>query len=777
MRAILCREYGPIDDLVLDDVPPPEVRPGTVNVRVLAAGVNYVDTLIVQGRYQLKMPTPFSPGSECVGEVIEVAADVARDAPHLTVGTRVLVAAGSGAYAEQVVAPAHSVTPVPDGISDGVAATFVQSYMTAVFALRNRADAQRGQSLLVIGAGGGVGLAAVDVGASMGLRVFAAASSEEKRQLALDKGAEVAFDVGDDDIKSAVRELVAAEGKTGVDLVYDPVGGERAETWLRTLGDNGQFLVIGFVGGIPSLPLNHVLLRNRSITGVEWGSWALRHRADNDAMQREVMAMIADGKLDPGRTDRLSARTNGRRAPRPRRTAGVRQAGGGAVTGADDPFGLRSLDIEALRAKDGAKWQARPARFSAWVADMDFPVAPAITDALREVIDRNAFGYPDWGGPYALSPAAKLFETADGRAVRLGDPPRPCARHDRRPAGRRATVLHLSEPGDGVVLHMPAYHPFLDTIDQMDRRLVPVVLRMTGRSTTTNSKPSWLGRGAAVWILCNPHNPLGYVFERAELERIAEIAERFDLTVISDEIHADLTMPGFTHVPFESLGPEVSARTVTLDVGARRRSTWPGLRWAVMHTGSDRMQAVLDGMPGHYLGAPNLMAVTATVAAWTHGDEWLAAVIEVRRRESTRPRGTCSTRHLPGVVYQPPAGDLSRMARLHGARARPRPGSTCSRSVVWCSAPAPSSGRRVRGTSASTSPPARRCWPPRSRRWPADRELVPDSVTGSITPTARSRPEPRPGGPRLVRRRGRRVRSGASRRCRPGRAASARSDR
>ena len=197
MRAILCREYGPIDDLVLDDVPAPEVRPGTVNVRVLAAGVNYVDTLIVQGRYQLKMATPFSPGSECVGEVIEVAADVARDAPHLTVGTRVLVAAGSGAYAEQVVAPAHSVTPVPDGISDGVAATFVQSYMTAVFALRNRADAQRGQSLLVIGAGGGVGLAAVDVGASMGLRVFAAASSEEKRQLALDKGAEVAFDVRD----------------------------------------------------------------------------------------------------------------------------------------------------------------------------------------------------------------------------------------------------------------------------------------------------------------------------------------------------------------------------------------------------------------------------------------------------------------------------------------------------------------------------------------------------------------------------------------------------
>lgn len=299
MRAILCREYGPIGELVLDDIDPPELRPGTVKVRVAAAGVNYVDTLMVQGSYQLKMATPFTPGWECVGEVIEVADDVARDAPHLGVGRRVLVAAGTGAYAEQVVAPAHSVTPVPDGISDGVAATFVQSYMTAVFALRNRAGAQRGQSLLVIGAGGGVGLAAVDVGVSMGLRVFAAASSEEKRRLALDKGAEVAFDVRNDDIKAAVRELVAAEGKTGVDLVYDPVGGDQAETWLRTLGDNGQFLVIGFVGGIPSLPLNHVLLRNRSITGVEWGSWALHHRSANDAMQQEVMAMIADGTLHP----------------------------------------------------------------------------------------------------------------------------------------------------------------------------------------------------------------------------------------------------------------------------------------------------------------------------------------------------------------------------------------------------------------------------------------------------------------------------------------------
>jgi len=297
MRAIVCNEYGPFDQLVLDDVPEPEIRPGTVRIGVTAAGVNYVDTLFVQGRYQVKMPLPFVPGTEGVGRILEVADDVARDAPHLAVGARVLAASGSGAYAEQMIAPAHAVTLLPDAISDGVAATFVQSYMTGMFALRNRANATPGQSMLVIGAGSGVGLAAVDVGVMMGLRVFAAASSAEKREMALSRGAEVAFDVDNDDIKSAVRELVAPSA--GVDLVYDPVGGDNAETWLRALGDGGQYLVIGFVAGIPSLPLNHVLLRNRSVTGVEWGAWAGQQRAENDALQVEVMDLVARGKLHP----------------------------------------------------------------------------------------------------------------------------------------------------------------------------------------------------------------------------------------------------------------------------------------------------------------------------------------------------------------------------------------------------------------------------------------------------------------------------------------------
>lgn len=296
MRAIVCREYGSIDQLVLDDIPEPELRPGTVRVAVAATGVNYVDTLIVQGRYQVRTPTPFVPGWECVGRIVEVADDVGDERPDLTLGTRVLVAAGSGGYAEQIVAPARSVTPVPDGISDVVAATFVQSYMTAMFALRERARAVAGQTLLVIGAGSGVGLAAVDVGRMLGLRVFAVASSPDKRELARSRGAEVVFDVTDD-VKAAVRELVAPQA--GVDLVYDPVGGPATETWVRSLGDGGQYLVIGFVGGIPAVPLNHVLLRNRAITGVEWGSWSVANREADAAMLADVMQGVADGRLRP----------------------------------------------------------------------------------------------------------------------------------------------------------------------------------------------------------------------------------------------------------------------------------------------------------------------------------------------------------------------------------------------------------------------------------------------------------------------------------------------
>ena len=319
-----------------------------------------------------------------------------------------------------------------------------------------------------------------------------------------------------------------------------------------------------------------------------------------------------------------------------------------------DPFGLRGLDIQTLRGRGGAKWQAHPNDYAAWVADMDFPVAPVITDALAQVIDRNEFGYPNWGGPYALSPAAKLFPQR--MAERFGWECRPDRVRDLVDVlqGVRATVLHCSEPGDGVVLHLPAYFPFLATIDDMGRRLVPVHFDDAARKFDYDRLDAELAAsGARVWILCHPHNPLGHVFERAELEQIAELAAKYDLVVISDEIHADLVMPGHTHVPFEALGSEVSARTVTI-TSSSKAFNLAGLRWAVMHPGHDALRTVLDGLPGHYLGAPNIMAVTATVAAWTGGDEWLAAVIGVvdeNRRALTDLLGE----HAPGARYTPPA--------------------------------------------------------------------------------------------------------------------------
>ena len=260
-----------------------------------------------------------------------------------------------------------------------------------------------------------------------------------------------------------------------------------------------------------------------------------------------------------------------------------------------DEFGLRSLDIEQLRAKRGAKWGARDARYSAWVADMDFPVAPAIVDSLQAILDGNEFGYPNWGGPFSRSPAAELF--GPRMSERFGWEVTDERVHDMIDViqGVRSSVHHLSVRGDGVVLHMPSYHPFIDTIGEMERRLVPVV-RDGDAFDYDDLERRLATEPATLWILCHPHNPLGHVFERPELERIAEIAERFDLIVISDEIHSDLVMPGHAHIPFESLGPEVSARTVTV-TSASKSFNLAGLRWAVMHAGSARMDEALGRSP------------------------------------------------------------------------------------------------------------------------------------------------------------------------------------
>jgi cystathionine beta-lyase len=229
--------------------------------------------------------------------------------------------------------------------------------------------------------------------------------------------------------------------------------------------------------------------------------------------------------------------------------------------------------------------------------------------------------------------------------------------------GVRAVVHHMSLPGDGVVLHMPAYYPFLDTISSMGRRLVAVE-QHDGMFDYDRLEAELPGSRARVWILCHPHNPLGHVFERAELERVAELAERHGITVIADEVHADLTLAPARHLPFASLDPSIAARTVTLS-SASKSFNLAGMRWAVMHCGSDAMESALRALPAHYLGAPNLMGVVATVAAWTGGEAWLAAVHDVLD-ENRRLLGTLLERHLPGSRYRAPEATYLAWIDLNG---------------------------------------------------------------------------------------------------------------
>jgi len=293
MRVVSCNSFGPVDQLVVSEQPSAPLGAGQVRIRVTACGVNFVDALIVQGLYQLKPVLPFVPGGEIAGVVSEVGEGVTTHA----VGDRVFATTGlSGGFAGEAVLPAFRAFHTPEALTDGQAATFVQSYCTAWFALHHRAKAQAGEWLLVLGAGGGVGLAAVDVGRSMGLRVIAAASSEAKRELALAHGAESVIDTSTEDLKVRAKEL--SDG--GVHHVYDPVGGPLAEAGLRSLRDDGQLLVIGFAGGeIPKLPANQILLRNRRVTGVDWGGWTVTHGAENVELLLAVIDAAAKGHVHP----------------------------------------------------------------------------------------------------------------------------------------------------------------------------------------------------------------------------------------------------------------------------------------------------------------------------------------------------------------------------------------------------------------------------------------------------------------------------------------------
>ena len=298
MKAVLCTAYGPPENLVLGDVEPLRPGRGQVVVSVKACGVNFPDTLIIQGLYQFKPSPPFSPGSEVAGIVKEVGAGVESVKP----GDRVIAFSAYGGFAEEVLAEADGLIPMPAALDFDTAASFVMTYGTGIHALKDRAHLRPGETLLVLGAAGGIGLAAVEIGKTMGAQVIAAASSSEKLAICRQHGADDTINYSTEDVKERVKALT---GGHGVDVIVDPVGGAYSESALRSMAWNGRFLIIGFTSGdIPRIPLNVPLLKGCSIVGVFWGSFAVRDPQHNQENLRDLLGWIQAGKLNP----RISAR-------------------------------------------------------------------------------------------------------------------------------------------------------------------------------------------------------------------------------------------------------------------------------------------------------------------------------------------------------------------------------------------------------------------------------------------------------------------------------------
>ncbi|MCW8846563.1 MAG: NADPH:quinone oxidoreductase family protein [Gammaproteobacteria bacterium] len=293
MRAVMCHELGGPDKLRLQEVASPAVGPGQVRLSVHAAAFNFLDTLIIRGQYQDRPELPFVPGAEAAGRIMEVGEGVS----HLKPGQAAIALCGTGAFAEEVVADAQRVIPIPDSLPMPLAASIATAYGTSFYALREQASLQVGETLLVLGAAGGVGLAAVELGKLMGARVIAAAGSDEKLAAARKAGAVATVNYRSEDLRSKVKQIT--DGK-GVDVVYDPVGAELAEPSVRSLAWGGRYLVVGFAGGaIPALPLNLLLLKGASAIGVFWGAWVQRDPAGAAAGFRQLLAWIAEGKLRP----------------------------------------------------------------------------------------------------------------------------------------------------------------------------------------------------------------------------------------------------------------------------------------------------------------------------------------------------------------------------------------------------------------------------------------------------------------------------------------------
>ena len=293
MKALYCRAFGPETDLTVEEIDTPVPAAGEVLVSVEAAGLNFPDLLCVRGEYQFKPPLPFVPGSEGAGVVTALGADVSG----VSVDDRVCFNGLSGAFAEEIAISASAVTQIPDSMPFEQAAGLTVVYSTSYYALKQRAALQSGDTLLVLGAAGGVGLSAVELGAAMGAQVIAAASSDEKLAVAAEHGAEVGINYATEDLKNRIKEIT--EG-VGANVIYDPVGGELAEAAFRGIAWEGRHLVIGFASGtIPKLPLNLPLLKGAAAVGVFWGAWTKREPEAHKQNMVELFELFTEGAIQP----------------------------------------------------------------------------------------------------------------------------------------------------------------------------------------------------------------------------------------------------------------------------------------------------------------------------------------------------------------------------------------------------------------------------------------------------------------------------------------------
>jgi NADPH2:quinone reductase len=305
MKAMLSHEPGGPETLKLTEMDAPEPGKGQVRIRIRAAGLNFPDTLIIKDMYQMKPPRPFAPGGEVAGEIEALGEGVST----LAVGDRVLAMSGFGGFATHLCIDAGRVMKIPDAMPFDEASCLVLTYGTSHHALKNRAEIQPGESLLILGAAGGVGAAAIELGKAAGARVIAAVSSEEKAQFCRDLGADETIiytrDMDSRDAQKAFSEQIKkAAGGDGVDVVYDAVGGAYAEPAVRALAWNGRFLVVGFPAGIPKIPLNLTLLKGCQIVGVFWGAHTLREPKKHAENMSDLFRMYKDGQIKP----RISAR-------------------------------------------------------------------------------------------------------------------------------------------------------------------------------------------------------------------------------------------------------------------------------------------------------------------------------------------------------------------------------------------------------------------------------------------------------------------------------------